>query len=135
MCFTRTRFLRARPRIDSSREDAIDFRRDRAAGRRPGAAARLPSPLQSVGFAVGASGMVLVLLGMLWPFLSGLGTATGSEHDHSGCGDCCPSIHRDEVTGAWSLRVPFTSAITLLGGIGLVTAHLGNLRHCAHGHR
>lgn len=84
--------------------------------------------------AVGISGMVMVLLGALWPFLSGLGSAAGSDHAHSGCGACCPSIHRDEATGAWSLHVPFASAITLLGGIALVTAHIGNLRLCAHGH-
>ena len=86
--------------------------------------------------ATGAAGMVLVLIGALWPFVFGslhahAATAAAGE---SACHDCCPSIAIDETTGAWSLRLPLASILTLLGGIGLVSAHLGNLRACAHCH-
>lgn len=78
---------------------------------------------------LGTAGMVLVLLGAFWPFWFASGAALS---DASGCcHDCCPTVVVDDVTGERSLRVPPASIITLLGGIGLVTAHLGNLRCCA----
>lgn len=78
---------------------------------------------------LGTAGMVLVLLGAFWPFWFGSGVAVS---DPSGCGhDCCPTVIFNDVTGESSLSIPPASIITLLGGIGLITAHLGNLRCCA----
>ena len=85
---------------------------------------------------VGAMGMALVLLGAVWPFWSASGVvhAMGdSSSSHAAGHECCPSLAVDEATGAWSLRVPPASVVTLLGGIGLVAAHMANLRcgtHC-----
>lgn len=80
--------------------------------------------------ALGVLGMALVLVGAFLPLATGgadahAGAAAGGGH---GCHDCCPSLAIDETTGAWSLRVPPATVLTLLGGIALVTAHLGNLR-------
>ncbi len=81
---------------------------------------------------VGALGMALVLLGAVWPlWFAGAHAAGDAAAGCATCHDCCPSLTVDEATGAWSLRVPPASVITLLGGIALVTAHLGNLRCCA----
>ena len=78
---------------------------------------------------LGCAGIVLVLLGALWPFCF----ASGGTVSHAAgcCHDCCPTMVVDDVTGERSLRIPPASLITLLGGIGLVTAHIGNLRCCA----
>lgn len=88
----------------------------------------------------GGSGMALVLLGALWP----MGFASEAHASHTGdhaltsgtnCNGCCPSLSIDAVTGAWSWHVPAASVITLLGGIALVAAHIGNLRcsaRCTH---
>lgn len=84
--------------------------------------------------AIGGLGMLLVLLGAVWPFLPDSHAVLASDGSTTTCHECCPSIAVDEHTGAWSFRVPFASAITLLGGIALVTAHLGNLRRCATAH-
>lgn len=79
--------------------------------------------------ALGSVGMLLVLLGAFWPFWF---AGDGAVSDAAGCcHDCCPTVVVDGVTGERSLRIPPASIITLLGGIGLVTAHLGNLRCCA----
>jgi hypothetical protein len=83
---------------------------------------------------VGACGMTLVLLGAFWPFFLAGADAHAAIDAASGlaaCKDCCPSVTIDDATGSWSLRVPPASVITLLGGVGLVSAHLGNLRCCA----
>lgn len=82
---------------------------------------------------LGVLGMALVLVGAFLPFaMAGAdvhtGAAAGEAH---ACHDCCPSLAIDEATGAWSLRVPPATVLTLFGGIALVTAHLGNLRCCA----
>jgi len=81
----------------------------------------------------GVLGMALVLAGAFWPLLLGSADAQAADaiDGCAVCHDCCPSVAVDETTGAWSLRVPPASVITLLGGIALVTAHLGNLRACA----
>jgi len=84
--------------------------------------------------AAGGLGMLLVLLGALWPFLPDSHAILATDGSGATCHDCCPSIAVDEHTGDWSFRVPFASLVTLLGGIALVTAHLGNLRHCADAH-
>ena len=80
---------------------------------------------------VGTVGMALVLFGAALPFWLATGevhAAGTSDVHHAACHECCPSLAVDEATGAWSLRVPPASIITLLGGIGLVTAHFANLR-------
>jgi len=78
---------------------------------------------------LGTAAMVLVLLGAIWPLWFAGGDAVSNA---SGCcHECCPTVVVDDVTGERSLRMPPASVITLLGGIGLVTVHLGNLRCCA----
>ena len=74
--------------------------------------------------AVGLVGMLLVAAGVIWPWLA----PSGVHAAHGACGDCCPSLHVDEASGAWSVRIPPASIVTLLGGIALVTAHVANLR-------
>jgi hypothetical protein len=79
---------------------------------------------------LGAIGVALVLLGAAWPFWFAGDVVSGGVAGH-GCHDCCPTLIADEVTGESTLRFPPASIITLIGGIGLVTAHIGNLRCCA----
>jgi hypothetical protein len=71
---------------------------------------------------LGLMGMVLVVIGVLWPFV--LSTASA----HGPCTDCCPTLLAAD--GGWSLRVPPASIVTMLGGALLVAAHAGNLRAC-----
>jgi hypothetical protein len=88
----------------------------------------------------GGSGMALVLLGALWPmWFAGEAHAGhsdgGASTSGTSCNGCCPSLSIDAATGAWSWNVPAASVITLLGGIALVAAHVGNLRcsaRCSH---
>lgn len=76
---------------------------------------------------VGGGGIALVLLGAVYPYLSGPEVAGGCE---SGCDQCCPSYVIDPETGEQVLNVPAASVITLMGGIALVVAHIANLRCC-----
>lgn len=71
---------------------------------------------------LGVTGMVLVTVGVVWPFV--LSTANTGGH----CTDCCPTLLAAD--GGWSLRVPPASIVTMLGGALLVAAHAGNLRAC-----
>ncbi len=80
---------------------------------------------------VGALGMILITVGVVLPWLapSDVNAVTGCTT----CRDCCPTIVRDAVTGASSLRIPPASIVTFLGGMALITAHIGNLRRaCGH---
>ena len=79
---------------------------------------------------VGSLGMVLVAIGVILPWIAPSGVSAGAEG--SACRDCCPTIVRDASTGASSLRIPPASIVTILGGLALITAHIGNLR-CACG--
>lgn len=45
--------------------------------------------------------------------------------------NCCPSLQVDD-TGKTSLHVPPAAIVTTLGGIFLITAHVGNLCACGH---
>ncbi len=83
--------------------------------------------------AAGAVGAALVLVGAGWPlvFVGAAAHAAEGSFAAASCNGCCPSVAVDAATGAWSLRVPPASVITLLGGIALVAAHLGNLRAAA----
>jgi hypothetical protein len=76
---------------------------------------------------LGVLGMLLVAVGVVWPFV--LSTASAGGH----CMDCCPTLLVDDGVdgdGGWSLRVPPASIVTMLGGALLVAAHAGNLRAC-----
>ena len=77
--------------------------------------------------AVGGAGIALVLLGAVFPYLSGAEVG-GCE---SGCDQCCPSYVVDPETGEQGLNIPAASVITLMGGVSLVVAHVANLRCCA----
>ncbi|MEM6672143.1 MAG: MerC domain-containing protein [Planctomycetota bacterium] len=81
----------------------------------------------------GAIGMSLVLAGTALPFfLGGSEPAAAADACTSHiCEHCCPTLVEDEATGAYSLRVPPASIVTLLGGILLVTVHMANLKCCA----
>lgn len=79
---------------------------------------------------VGAVGMALVIVGVILPWAAPSAPAVA---DGSGaCRDCCPTLQHDATTGALALRIPPASIVTILGGLALITAHLGNLR-CACG--
>lgn len=79
---------------------------------------------------LGTMGVALVLLGAFWPFWFAGDAVAGDAAGHC-CHDCCPTVIVDAATGEGTLRVPPASIITLIGGIGLVTAHMFNLRCCA----
>lgn len=79
----------------------------------------------------GTVGIGLVLLGAAWPWIQAGQAVHAAEF--GACTDCCPTVDINEITGEWSLRIPPATVITLVGGIALVTAHLSNLRCCAHG--
>ncbi len=50
----------------------------------------------------------------------------------TGCVDnCCPSLLVDE-SGETSLHIPPAAIVTTMGGIFLITAHIGNLCSCGH---
>jgi len=42
---------------------------------------------------------------------------------------CCPSIQAGE-NGEWRLHVPLASILTTIGGLFLITTHIGNLCRC-----
>lgn len=84
--------------------------------------------------AVGGIGMMLVVIGVLLPWLHTPATLVSAPEAAStgctACQACCPTLAVDATTGFWSLRVPPASIVTVLGGLALVVAHLANLR-CA----
>jgi len=56
----------------------------------------------------------------------------GDTASSSGCVDnCCPSLQVTE-SGETSLHIPPAAIVTTLGGIFLITAHIGNLCSCGH---
>lgn len=55
-------------------------------------------------------------------------TATGCVNN------CCPSLQVD-ANGNTSLHIPPAAIVTTLGGIFLITAHIGNLCSCGHARR
>ena len=79
---------------------------------------------------VGGLGMLLVVIGVILPWAAPSDTGAAAS---AACGDCCPTIVHNASTGASSLRIPPASIVTILGGLALITAHVGNLR-CACGH-
>lgn len=81
---------------------------------------------------LGGLGMMLVSVGVVlpWFFTAGPALANDGAVACTVCRDCCPTVTVDAVTGGWSLRVPPASIVTVLGGLALIVAHLGNLR-CA----
>lgn len=80
--------------------------------------------------ALGALGLALVLLGTILPFFPAASNLLSSTPDSALGHECCPHACVDAASGAWSIRVPPASLITLLGGISLVSAHIANLRSC-----
>ena len=78
--------------------------------------------------AAGALGIALVVAGALLPWLLPA-DAPAPQTAAATCHACCPSVVVDATSGAWSLRVPPASIVTMLGGIFLVVAHAANLRH------
>ena len=56
-------------------------------------------------------------------------SSLGASHTSGGgcINSCCPSIETG-ADGGWRIHVPLASALTALGGLFLVAAHLGNLR-------
>ncbi len=72
---------------------------------------------------LGTFGILLVLIGVFLPWVA---------PSASGAHCCCPSMQRDAATGTMALSIPPASIVTILGGIALITAHVGNLR-CACG--
>ena len=79
---------------------------------------------------VGALGMLLVVIGVVLPWAAPSGASAATES--AACRDCCPTIVHNASTGASSLRIPPASIVTILGGLALIIAHIGNLR-CACG--
>ncbi|MDJ0521179.1 MAG: MerC domain-containing protein [Planctomycetota bacterium] len=78
---------------------------------------------------VGGIGMALVIIGVILPWTTPPAHAAPAESTESTtCQACCPTVHRDEETGALALHIPPASVVTLLGGLALITAHIANLR-------
>lgn len=62
----------------------------------------------------------------------GPATSGGDTAPDLGCVDnCCPSLQVDE-SGKASLHIPPAAIVTTLGGLFLITAHIGNLCSCGH---
>jgi hypothetical protein len=56
----------------------------------------------------------------------------GAAAQEGGCVDnCCPSLQVDE-SGKTSLHIPPAAIVTTIGGLFLITAHVGNLCACGH---
>jgi len=56
----------------------------------------------------------------------------GGTDQAVGCVDhCCPSLQVDE-SGKTSLHIPPAAIVTTIGGLFLITAHVGNLCACGH---
>lgn len=85
--------------------------------------------------AVSGLGALLVLLGAAWPLCFPASAVTQPEFALAAdcCRECCPSVAIDKSDGSWSLRIPAAAVLTLLGGIGLITGHVANLRCDASG--
>lgn len=94
---------------------------------------------------LGLVGAGFVLLGTAFPWLQPLlasdlpataAGAAGAAPDvtplatETQCTDCCPSVEVNATTGEWDWKFPPASWLTMLGGIGLVSAHWANLRFC-----
>lgn len=74
--------------------------------------------------AAGCLGVLAILVGAVLPYMEAAAPATG------GCADtCCPSLSSD-AEGGTVLTIPPASVVTTLGGLFLITAHLGNLHAC-----
>lgn len=91
---------------------------------------------------LGVAGAGFVLLGTIFPWIepmwaveaagSGNSSSLGAAAACTTCTDCCPTVAIDETTGAWDWNFPPASVLTMAGGVGLVSAHWGNLRCCKH---
>jgi len=85
-------------------------------------------------FGLGLGGASFVLLGTLFPWLEPLFSAQPLQATAAPalevCTDCCPTVVIDQAAGTWDWNFPPASLLTMLGGIGLVAAHWGNLRCC-----
>ncbi len=79
--------------------------------------------------AAGVLGIGFILMGAALPHM-GSGTAKPAYHDSSCKADlCCPSVVTNS-SGQSRLHLPASAVITTLGGIALITTHLGNLCAC-----
>ncbi|MFG0319944.1 MAG: MerC domain-containing protein [Planctomycetota bacterium JB042] len=78
--------------------------------------------------AIGGIGVALVLIGTILPFLPSAPGDLASAP--AACHECCPTARVDAESGTWTISFPPASIVTLLGGIALVVAHVGNLRGC-----
>lgn len=78
---------------------------------------------------VGGLGMVLVGVGVVLPWIlsAASGSAMIAANDCAVCQDCCPTVRVDPATGTWGLNLPAASIVTMLGGLALIIAHVGNL--------
>lgn len=75
----------------------------------------------------GMIGMALVALGVVLPWW-GPSQPDPAPAAGAAATACCPTVAQDEATGALSLSVPPASIVSILGGMVLVAAHIGNLR-------
>ena len=73
--------------------------------------------------------MLLVVGGVALPWIAPTAPSPDCE-THGVCQDCCPTVRVDRVTGAHERNIPPASIVTMLGGLALIFAHVGNLR-CA----
>lgn len=73
----------------------------------------------------GGVGMALVGVGVLLPFLESTPESVAAAGDV--CRACCPTLETT-ATGETRLIVPAASIVTMLGGLALIAAHIGNLR-------
>lgn len=78
--------------------------------------------------AVAASlGMLLILGGLIAPWFA---SNPVGPVDASHAEGCCTKVVRDDE-GRWDVDVTAGAILTALGSLGLIAAHLGNLRHTA----
>ncbi|MEM9480609.1 MAG: MerC domain-containing protein [Verrucomicrobiota bacterium] len=84
----------------------------------------------------GIAGVVLIFAGAVTPYFDNSSPSLTPIAENSGgeeapaCTDaCCPSIQTDSE-GNSSLHIPLASIITTLGGLALITTHVGNICAC-----
>jgi hypothetical protein len=96
--------------------------------------------------ACGVSGIMLILIGAVIPYTnlttqggqiefptswetiwSGSENTSASEQNDECAVSCCPSLIADTNSNKIGLYIPLASIVTTLGGIALITTHLGNI--------
>jgi len=77
----------------------------------------------------GLLGISLILAGAALPHADSTSSGSAAESESCEVDLCCPSVVTD-ASGASRLNIPMASIITTLGGLALITTHVGNLCAC-----